>query len=147
MLFRSDNAQLVSLYAKAFQASGNRLYRKVAEETLSWAFREMRSAEHGFYCALDADSEGEEGKYYVWEKEELVAALGNRYPLFAEYFSVDAGGHWEHGRHILIRKKPEEEIASMFSLTPAELSAEIEACRKILMEIRSRRVQIGRAHV
>ena len=84
-----DNAQLVSLYSEAYQATRNPLYKQVVYETLEFTDRELSAAEGSFYSALDADSEGEEGKYYVWTKEELEKLLGVGFNLFADYYNVN----------------------------------------------------------
>ena len=127
-----DNAQLISLYAEAFQFTGNNLYKEVATETIAFALRELQSESGLFYAAIDADSEGEEGKFYVWKKAELVQILGDLYPLAATHFNVNEIGYWEHDNYILIRTK---EIV--------EFSKEIEAIKGRLLEERSKRKRPG----
>jgi uncharacterized protein YyaL (SSP411 family) len=102
-----DNAQLVSLYAEAFQASGNVLYKEVVEQTLAFIAREMTSAEGAFYSALDADSEGEEGKFYVWTEAELTELLGEEFAWVKDYYNINAQGYWEHENFILLRNVPQ----------------------------------------
>src|SRR5690606_30665993 len=89
-----DNAQLVSLYSEAYQQRKEPLYKRVVSETLEWVQREMTSPEGGFYSALDADSEGVEGKFYTFEETELKQVLGADAPLFIRYFGVTSGGNW-----------------------------------------------------
>lgn len=95
-----DNALLVQVLADVYKLTGKEHYKLALEETLAFVEREMTSAEGGFYAALDADSEGEEGKFYVWSYEELRVALGNDFSWFAERFGVSEGGNWE-GTNIL----------------------------------------------
>jgi uncharacterized protein YyaL (SSP411 family) len=98
-----DNALLARAYLHAFQVSDEPLFRRVCEETLDWAMRELRQDEGGFASSLDADSEGVEGKFYVWTRDEIVSALGNeRGAVAVAHFGVTEEGNFE-GRNILVR--------------------------------------------
>ena len=96
-----DNGQLVSLYSEAYTLTGEQLYKETVYETIGWLKREMTSPEGGFYSALDADSEGVEGKFYVWTKSEIEAVLGNEAEAFCEIYQITKQGNWEHGVNIL----------------------------------------------
>ena len=98
-----DNAQLLSLYSEAYSITKNPVFKNVVCETVNWLEREMRHPEGGFYSALDADSEGEEGKFYTWTYDEVKNALGEQTEKFVRYFQVTQEGNWEQGRNILIR--------------------------------------------
>jgi uncharacterized protein YyaL (SSP411 family) len=95
-----DNALLAGAYLHGWQALGHERYRRVCERTLDWALREMRGPEGGFYSALDADSEGEEGRFYVWTPDEIEAVLGEGAEAVAELYGVTAAGNFE-GSNIL----------------------------------------------
>lgn len=138
-----DNAQLVSLYSEAWQFTGDPLYKQVVYETLGWVEREMTSPEGIFYSALDADSEGEEGKFYVWTKEELEAELGAGFSLFADYYNVNATGHWEHGNYILLRKQTDAVLAQKHSISEVELQERISGMKTRLLALREKRVRPG----
>lgn len=138
-----DNAQLVSLYSKAYQQSGNSLYRDIVRQTLAWIEHEMTSEEGGFYSALDADSEGEEGKYYVWNKTELELLLGDDYPLIAAYYNVEGKGLWEHGNAILVRNEDDKTIADKFSISLNVLQQKIIHAQEILLKARAKRIRPG----
>jgi uncharacterized protein YyaL (SSP411 family) len=137
-----DNAQLVSLYSKAYQLTKNKLYKHVVYQTLEFIEREMTTENGAFYSALDADSEGEEGKFYVWTKNELQTLLAADYPLIEDYYNINKYGEWE-GNYILLRKDDDEIIAKNFHLTPKELEQKIKNINKILLEARSKKIRPG----
>ncbi len=140
-----DNAQLVSLYSETYQLTKEPLYKQIVFETLEFISREMTSSEGGFYSTLDADSEGEEGKYYVWKKPELEKILGEKFSVFSDYYNVNNIGFWEHGNYILLRKKPDEEVAKMHNLSVDELRKKISEAKKILLKKRGKRVSAPKA--
>ena len=137
-----DNALLVRLGAALWQATRDEEVRRVTEETLGWLSREMTSAEGGFYSSLDADSEGHEGRYYVWDVAELDALLGEDASLLRAYWGVTAEGNFE-GRNILFVPHDPEAIARAQDVTEHELRTAIERARRILYEARERRVRPG----
>lgn len=97
-----DNAQLLSLYSEAYTVSKDKFFKTVVYETFEWLQREMTHKDGGFYSALDADSEGIEGKYYIWTYDELISTIGEPDgKLIAEYFKATPEGNWEHGSNIL----------------------------------------------
>lgn len=138
-----DNAQLVTLYSEAYKATKNELYKEVVYSTLEFIARELTSPEGGFYSALDADSEGVEGKYYVWQKEELQTILGDDFDVFADYFNVNERGSWEHGNYILLRHDDDETIAKRNNLTIEDLSKIITKSKARLLAVREKRVPPG----
>ena len=137
-----DNAQLVQRYAEAYQLTSKPLYKQVIEETLAWVTREMTSDEGGFYSALDADSEGEEGKFYVWTEAEVDALLGDDAPLAKAYFDVSSTGNFE-GKSILNVKQPAEEVAQKFDLSLGELAERVAHIKGVLFEERETRIRPG----
>ncbi len=96
-----DNAQLLSIYAEAYSLTQNPLYADRLNRTFTWLVTEMRSEEGGYYSALDADSEGVEGKFYVWQAEELLEMLGDDFEWFAQLYDITEAGNWEHGHNHL----------------------------------------------
>jgi uncharacterized protein len=139
-----DNALLSRLYLEAYQATGDAFYRRIAEETLDYVVRDMTSPEGGFYSAEDADSEGEEGKFYVWTPAEIRAVLDpDEADLAARYWDVTERGNFE-GKSILYVPRPPEAIASEFGLTPEELWERMEEIRTRLFAAREVRVRPGR---
>jgi uncharacterized protein len=125
-----DNALLARAYLHAWQLTGRELFRRVCEETLDWALREMRGPEGGFYSALDADSEGEEGKFYIWTEAQLRELLGDDAPPLLRYWGVDRGPNFE-GRSILHVPGDEAE--------PGTLAR----ARRILYDVRAKRIWPG----
>ncbi len=138
-----DNAQLVTLYSEAFLATKNSMYKQVVSETLEFIERELTSEEGAFYSALDADSEGVEGKYYVWQVEELKAVLKNDFDLFADYFNINEMGLWEHDNYILLRNEPDDIIAEKHNISVNELQSAIKKMKVQLLEIREKRIRPG----
>jgi len=139
-----DNALLSRLYLETYQATGDAFYRRIAEETLDYVLRDMTSEDGGFYSAEDADSEGEEGKFYVWTPEELEAALDpDEAGLAARYWDVTDRGNFE-GKNILHVARPPEAVADEFGLSPEELSDRIARIRAKLFAVREERIRPGR---
>jgi len=137
-----DNALLVRLGAALWQATRDDEARRVTEETLGWLAREMTSPEGGFYSSLDADSEGHEGRYYVWDSGELDSLLGEDARLLKIYWGVTPEGNFE-GRNILFVPHDPEAVAKAQGVTPHELRTAVERAQRILYEARERRVRPG----
>lgn len=138
-----DNAQLISLYSHAFQLTGNLLYQKIVYETVGFVKRELTSPEGGFYSSLDADSEGKEGKFYVWKKEEIQNILGKDANLFDEYFGITESGNWESGENIPDRNFGEKNLEKKFNLSHDELVDKIDSLKNIVFEQRKKRIRPG----
>lgn len=138
-----DNAQLVSIYSEAFRASGRELYRQVAEQTLDFVARELTSPEGTFYSALDADSEGEEGRFYVWTEAAFREAAGSDSDWAARYYAVADAGYWEHGNNILLRTMTDEQFAARQGWTMDQLRDRVNGLNTRLMAARASRVRPG----
>jgi uncharacterized protein YyaL (SSP411 family) len=140
-----DNALLARIYLYAFQQAKRPRYRQVVEETLEYIIRDMMHAKGGFYSSEDADSEGEEGKFYVWTKEEITSLLGDEEgQLFCDFYDVTDEGNFEHGKSILNTPRTLEEFASERRLDPEKLQRVIAAGKKRLFYAREERVRPGR---
>ena len=138
-----DNAQLISLYSEAFQQNKNPLYKQVVYETISFIERELTSREYGFYSALDADSEGVEGLFYVWTKKELHTLLKKDFDVFADYYSVNEIGYWEDENYILLRNLSDSEVALKNNISIEELGGIISLSKEKLLLERTKRVRPG----
>ena len=138
-----DNGQLLSLYSEAYQITRDPLYREVVFQTVAWVRRELTNPEGGFYSSLDADSEGVEGKFYVWTREELQHILGDEEPLAAAYYHCTGIGNWEHGNNILHRRQPDIDFASEHDLEPHVLAKLIHGWQKKLLAARVSRIRPG----
>jgi len=135
-----DNGQLVSLYANAYQITQNPVYKKTIDESLAFVARELTSPEGAFYSSLDADSDGEEGKYYVWTKQEVDSLLGNDAALFCDYYNITQAGNWEKGKNILHREKTDEQVAKKNGMEVSEMLTSIDKSKKVLFKARDSRV-------
>jgi uncharacterized protein YyaL (SSP411 family) len=138
-----DNGQLLSLYSEAYQVTRDPLYREVVFQTVAWVRRELTNPEGGFYSSLDADSEGVEGKFYVWTREELQAILGPEEPVAAAYYNCTGVGNWEHGNNILHRRQSDADFAQAHGLEPHVLTKLIHGWQQKLLAARTKRVRPG----
>ena len=139
-----DNAQLAKVYLEGHQATGDPFYRKVATEILDYVLREMTSPEGGFYSATDADSEGEEGRFFVWTPGEVETALGDEEAArrFGAYYDVSERGNWE-GRSILNTSRTGPRVAKLLGVDAGALEAEVAASKARLYDARLKRVPPG----
>ncbi|TAF46318.1 MAG: thioredoxin domain-containing protein [Sphingobacteriales bacterium] len=137
-----DNGQLVSLYADAYKWNPKPRYKEVVYETLAWVADELTSPEGGFYSALDADSEGVEGKFYVWNKTEIDTILGADASVFNAYYGVSEAGNWEEEdtNHLYTTQN---NIAEEFGLTDDTLQKTIQSCKQKLLTERAKRIRPG----
>ncbi|MBL7984645.1 MAG: thioredoxin domain-containing protein [Flavobacteriales bacterium] len=138
-----DNAQLVSLYAQAYQATKDPLYKEVVERTLAFVERELTSPEGACYSALDADSEGEEGRFYVWSDAELRQVLGADHAFAEQYYAIGKKALWEHGNNILLRDADEAAIAQRLGITVEQVRTTATRVNDLLLKARSSRVRPG----
>ena len=135
-----DNALLARLYLHTYLITGRALYRRVVEETLDYVLREMTDSSGGFYSAQDADSEGVEGKFFVWSPDEINSVMGDADgEVFAGYYGVTAGGNFE-GKNILNIRQDPEEFAETKGLTADQLGDIINRGSKALLEVREQRI-------
>ena len=144
-----DQALLVIVYTEAYQATGKKRYMEAAQEVLEYLLRDMRSSEGGFYSAEDADSEGEEGKYYLWTADEIIKILGQEDgELFNQIYNVSADGNFKEestghqtGKNVLYQSKSWEELSSELQKTPEELWWKMESAREKLFKARQKRLR------
>ncbi len=140
-----DNAQLIGLFANAYKATGNDLFKKISIETINFLRKSMSNGDGGYYSAYDADSEGEEGKYYVWTVDEIKkinlppCGTEDGFKIFSEYYNLNDVGHWEKGNYILLRKLSDEMIAQKYNLTVTTITDFISKAKKILLDVRDKR--------
>ncbi|TWW01737.1 thioredoxin domain-containing protein [Chitinophaga pinensis] len=137
-----DNALLVDVMSEAYQLTGNELYAKTIADTLSFIEREMTGTGSGFYSALDADSEGVEGKFYTWSKEEIEQILGADAALFCAFYDVTEEGNWEE-TNILWITKPAAVFAAEQGITVEALERSLAVSREKLMAVRAKRIRPG----
>ncbi len=138
-----DNGQLLSLYAQGYRNFKKPMYKKVIEQTVEWMEREMLDESGAFYAALDADSEGVEGKFYVWKTQELEEVLGKDYKWVKDYYSLNQRGYWEDGNYILLRVESDKAFAEKMNWEQEELSLKVDKVNDLLLSARSGRVRPG----
>ena len=138
-----DNAQLMSLYAEAYVLTKNPLYAERVRHTFVWLIFEMKNKDGGYFSALDADSEGVEGKYYVWTVAELRKVLRKDYDWFAELYDISEAGNWEHGLNHLHLTQEEETVAKAKGIYTEDFARNYDdAIHKLKMH-RQKRVRPG----
>lgn len=145
-----DNAQLVQVYLEAYQVTSDPYYRKVVDETLAYVLRDMTDENGGFYSAEDADSEGEEGKFYVWSHGEVMDVLGaDAGAIFCTYYNVKEGGNFSSHEsyhatlNILHTPIGDAQVASILKISEEELATSIDASKAVMLAHRSKRVRPG----
>jgi uncharacterized protein YyaL (SSP411 family) len=139
-----DNAQLLGIYAQASAATGDPLFHRIANETADWLLRDMQSPQGGFWSALDADSEGHEGTFYVWDAAAVRTVLpAETFDAFARRFGLDRAANFE-GRWHLHAYRSLDEIANDVGMSETEVGHHLDHAREVLLEIRNARVWPGR---
>lgn len=140
-----DNALLVRTYLDGYLITGKRYWLRVAKDCLEFVLRELSMPEGGFYCSLDADSEGEEGKFYVWRPEETRKILGEENGNWLnEVFGITDFGNFEHGTSVAHLTSPPEDLASRFQLSEDDFWKRLDPLRVELLQEREKRVRPGR---
>jgi uncharacterized protein YyaL (SSP411 family) len=138
-----DNGALLASYAEAALATGDALFRRIASETGEWLLREMQHEGGGFHSAYDADSEGHEGKFYVWSREEVQGALAaEEWPVFSRRFGLDEAPNFEGAWHLHVFHSFEK-LAQEFPLDAATIERRVDSARAKLLAIRSKRIWPG----
>lgn len=137
-----DNAQLVRVYLHAWQVTHDPFYKRIVEETLAFIEKEMTHPQGGFYSSLDADSEGEEGKFYVWTLDEIREVLGEASEFFEAAYGVTAKGNWE-GKTVLQRALDDASLAARFKLDPETVPAKLAESHSKLYAARAKRIRPG----
>ncbi|MEL7644858.1 MAG: thioredoxin domain-containing protein [Anaerolineaceae bacterium] len=137
-----DNAQLARVYLHAWQITNDPMFRRVVEETLDFVKRELRDPQGGFYSSLDADTEGIEGKFYVWTLDEIKKAFGKSDDLFEAAYGIDASGNWE-GNIILRRASSDSDLAMQFQMSIADVHSRLVERQAQLLAERKSRIRPG----
>jgi uncharacterized protein YyaL (SSP411 family) len=139
-----DNAQLISLYSEANSWRTDGQYGQTVDEIIEFCQRELMSPDYGFYSALDADSDGKEGKFYIFTKEEIEEILGDDAGLFCIYYNITEEGNWEEeSSNVLFRKDSDETLAGKLGLSVDGLVAKIKSARQKVFDARAYRIRPG----
>ena len=133
-----DNALLLGAVSDAYSLTRNEKYRKIIVQTMDFIEKDWLSPEGGFFAAYDADSEGVEGKYYVWDKAEIDKLLGADAEMFAAYFDVTERGNWEHSNILHVNRKAAD-VAEEYGLSEAAFLEKMDACKAVLLKYRKQR--------
>lgn len=139
-----DNGQLLEIYAKAYQVSGDPFFLEKVNETVDWLEVEMLTSEGGFEAAQDADSEGVEGKFYTWRYSELEKLVGDEMPWLRKLYNLKIHGNWEEGVNILFQTASYQEVAKEFKMSESELLEKLKKVKKTLLEVRNQRIFPGK---
>ncbi len=138
-----DNAQLVSFYADLYKLTKNSNYLNIIDESLTFVERELSDDSGAFYSALDADSDGEEGKFYVWKENEFKETCAHYAPLMADYYRIGKEAYWENGNNIPLIKESKDDFSQRNNLSTTELESLLKLIKEKLLEKRSTRVRPG----
>jgi len=137
-----DNAQLVRVYLHAYQLTNDPFFKQVVNETLDFIFREMTHSDGGFYSSLDADSEGVEGKFYVWTLDEIRETLKDDSDFFEATYGITARGNWD-GKTVLQRALDDASLAARFKIDVESVSVKLATCHSRLLSLRATRIRPG----
>jgi len=138
-----DNGQLIQLYSEAYRYLKKESYKTLVYQTFSWLKREMQNETGAFYSALDADTEGEEGKFYCWSKNELQKLLNNDFEWVKDYYNINQRGYWEEEKYILLKTESDESFAKKKNWSLEELIKKVENINDILLHERKKRIKPG----
>jgi len=140
-----DNGPLLSLYAQAFKVTDNAVFKRIATETGEWVMREMQSADGGYYSTLDADSEGEEGKFFAWSREEVKDVITDEieFSVVEKYFGLDVVANFEGKWHFNVKQNAQH-IANVVGLGESEIVAIVSSAKEKLFRAREQRIKPGR---
>ncbi len=136
-----DNGQLISLYAEAYQITKIPYYRQIIEGSVTCLKEEFLNPQGSFYAALDADSEGMEGKFYVWKADEIKDLLKEDTSIFNDFYHVKQQGNWENGYNILFARPIDESLSEKYKIDQEQLKTQLQAYKKILKTERQKRVK------
>ncbi len=136
-----DNGQLISLYAAAFRFTKNPYFKEIFEDSIRFSVREIMDSYCRFFSALDADSEGEEGKFYTWTYEELIKILGEDAGPVLKFFNANEAGNWENGRNILFRHSSIEDYCKAEKLDLEKFEDQLQSAKIQLLEAREERIR------
>ncbi len=135
-----DNGPLLAVYAQTALATGEPEFRHIANEIADWLLRRMRAPDGGFYSSLDADSEGEEGRYYVWTPDEVRNLIpDDAYPAFARYYGLDKDANFEGSWHLTVQED-RDALATELGCTQIDLATTLESARQTLLKVRQQRI-------
>lgn len=138
-----DNAQFISLLSNAFMLTKKSIYSEKIKETIQFLERELYNNKGGYYSSLDADSEGEEGKYYIWTKQEVASVCDEDKELAFEYFGISREGNWEDNKNILTVNKKIDELSQKFNMDTVKVEEKLKKIKQKLLDKRSRREKPG----
>ena len=136
-----DNGQLISLYADAYRFTQNPYFKEIFEDSIKFSVRELMDSYCRFYSALDADSEGEEGKFYTWTYEELIKLLGKEYEAVLKFYNATKNGNWENGRNILFRHSTIEDFCKAEKLNENQFKVQLNFVKDKLLDAREERIR------
>lgn len=141
-----DNAQLMELYAMGYEAFQVAHYKQIVLEIFTWLQREMKDESGAYFSALDADSEGEEGKFYCWNQAELKSLIHSDYDLFADYYAVSNRGFWEDDKYILLKTQSDVAFAKKWNIDVHDLENKVSDWKSLLLSERQKRIAPGLDH-
>lgn len=136
-----DNAQLIGLYSKAYKVFKEPAYKDLVFETVAFLDREMKHKDGGYFATLDADSDGEEGKFYIWKEEEIQSILGNDANLFKAYFNITPTNSWENDAYVLYKNVADDEFSKTHKISSNDLNALKNEWDTKLLKVRAERVR------